>query len=274
MIFVRNVLKFGSLLAASLMLFACTGISPTATPTSTLEPPTPTITATINWFPATNTRTPFPVQGSTPTPGVVPNLGSLLFSDIFTDANLWTATTSIAGNSIVSNNRLTLTLSEGTDMVTISSLRMQPQVSDFYAEINAQLSLCRGRDQMSLLFRVTSAADFYRYSVACSGEIRLERVVSGKPFVMRDWAPSPDAPRGAPGEVKISVYASGRDLRFFLNDHFQFTINDQFFAQGGLGLSIRSEAGNPMSISFTELSVHAVPTAGSTPSLLNTPLGP
>jgi hypothetical protein len=204
----------------------------------------------------------------------VPNLGALLFRDIFTDANQWTATISIAGNSIVSNNHLTLTLAEGTDMVTITSLRMQPQVSNFYAEINAQLSLCRGKDQISLLFRVTSAADFYRYSVNCNGEVRLERVVSGKPFVMRDWTPSPDAPFGAPGVVKMSVYASGRDLRFFLNDNFQFTVNDQFFFQGGLGVSIRSDFGNPMTISFSDLTVYSVPSAGSTPSLVDTPAGP
>jgi hypothetical protein len=274
MIFLRNVLRFGALLAASLMLFACTGVSPTATPTATVEPATPTITATINWFPATNTRTPLPAQLSTPTPGVVPNLGALLFNDIFTDANQWTATTSSAGNSIVGNNRLTLTLAEGTDLMTITSLRMQPQVSDFYARIDAQLSLCRGRDQINLLFRVTSVADFYRYSVNCNGEMRLERVVSGKPFVMRDWTPSPDAPLGAPGQVTMSVYAAGRDLRFFLNDHFQFTVNDQFFSQGGLGVSIRSEDGSPMSISFSNLSVHAVPSVGSTPPPLNTPPGP
>ncbi|MFH2040541.1 MAG: hypothetical protein ABIJ65_14005, partial [Chloroflexota bacterium] len=162
-------------------------------------------------------------------------------------------------NSIVSNNQLTLTLSEGTDMQTITSLRMQPVVSDFYAEINTQLSLCRGKDQFSLLFRVTSAADFYRYSVSCSGEVRLERVVSGKPFVIRDWTPSPDAPLGAPGEIKMSVWAFGRDLRFFLDDQFQFNINDQFFSQGGLGVSIRSDSGNPMSVSFSKLIVHAVP---------------
>ena len=268
--FLKNLL----LMAASLVLVACAGSAPTATPTPTLVLPTPTITATISWFPATNTRTPSPAQGSTPTPGVVPSLGALLFSDTFTDANQWTTTTSIAGNSIVSNNRLTLTLAEGTDLVTITSLRMQPQVSDFYAEIQAQLSLCRAKDQMSLLFRVTSAADFYRFSVNCNGELRLERVVSGKPFVIRDWTPSPDAPFGAPGEVKISVYASGRDLRFFLDDHFQFTVNDQFFTQGGLGVSIRSDSGNPMSISFSSLSVHAALPARSTPSLLNTPPGP
>jgi hypothetical protein len=274
MIFTRNFLKMAALLAASLFMTACAVSATPATPSPTLQPVTPSITATINWFPATNTRTPLPQQASTPTPGVVPGLGALIFNDIFTDASLWSATTSSAGNSIVSNNRLTLTLAEGTDLVTISSLRMQTQLSDFYAQIQAQLSLCRGRDQFSLLFRVTSAADFYRYSINCSGEVRLERVVSGKPFVMRDWAPSPDAPLGAPGQVRLSVWASGRDLRFYLNDHFQFTVNDQFFSQGGLGLSIRSEAGNPMSISFSDLSAHYALSAGSTPALLTTPPGP
>lgn len=274
MIFNRKFLITFALMIAGLVLAACAGTVPTASSTPTLELPTSTITPTIQWFPATNTRTPFPDQGSTPTPGVVPKLGALIFRDIFSDAAQWTATTSNAGNSIVSNNRLTLTLAEGTDLVTISSLRMQPLVSDFYAVINAQLSLCRGRDQISLLFRVTSAADFYRYSVNCSGEVRLERVVSGKPFVIRDWAPSPDAPLGAPGEVRMSVYAAGRDLRFYLGDNFQFTVNDQFFLQGGLGLSIRSEAGNPMTISFSELTVNAVPSAASTPDLVNTPAGP
>ena len=274
MISTRNIRNIVAMLAANLMLVACTGFNPTATLTPTAVLPTPTITATINWFPATNTPTPFPLQAATPTLGVIPGIGSLIFSDIFTDASLWTSTTSMAGNSIVSNNRLALTLAEGSDMLTITSLRMQTQVSDFYAVIHAQLSLCRGRDQMSLLFRVTSAADFYRYSVSCSGEVRLERVVSGKPFVIRDWAPSPNAPLGAPGLVKMSVWASGRDLRFFLDDHFQFNINDQFFSQGGLGVSIRSDSGNPMSVSFYNLIVHAVPTAGSTPSLLNIQPGP
>ncbi|MFH2040032.1 MAG: hypothetical protein ABIJ65_11420 [Chloroflexota bacterium] len=259
MVFTRNKLRIVVLLVTSQILAACSGFNQTAIPTSTLVLPTPTETATINWFPATNTPTPLPLQAATPTPGVVPGVGSLLFRDNFRNANLWTATTSIAGNSIVSNNQLTLTLSEGTDMQTITSLRMQPQVSDFYAEINTQLSLCRGKDQVSLLFRVTSAADFYRYSVSCSGEVRLERVVSGKPFVIRDWTPSPDAPFGAPGEIKMSVWAFGRDLRFFLDDQFQFNINDQFFSQGGLGVSIRSDSGNPMSVSFSKLIIHAVP---------------
>jgi hypothetical protein len=268
-------LKGFVLLVAGFLLVACAELSPAATSTPTLELPTSTITNTIQWFPATNTRTPLPLQDSTPTPGVVPQLGALIFRDTFTDADLWTSTTSLAGNSIVGNNNLTLTLAEGTDMVTISSLRTQPQVSDFYASIHASLSLCRGLDQMSLLFRVTSAADFYRFSVNCSGQTRLERVVSGKPFVIRDWAPSPDAPLGAPGDIQMSVYAAGRDLRFYLEDHFQFSVNDAFFSQGGLGLSIRSDTGNPMTISFDNLSVFSVLSAGSTPLLTQTtPPGP
>jgi hypothetical protein len=272
MISTRTMLKIVGLLAASLILSACAGFSPTAWPTSTPELPTPTITATINWFPATSTRTPLPTQGATPTPATLPGLGAMLFSDNFTQADLWIAFTSNAGNSIIGNNRLTLTLSEGTDLVTITSLRKEPQLSDFYAQISAHLSLCRGKDQYSLLFRVTSAADFYRYSLACTGEVRLERVVSGKPFVIRDWAPSPDAPLGAPGEVKLSVWAAGRDLRFFLNNHFQFNVSDHILTQGGLGVYIRSESGNPMSISFSNLSVYAVAPGVNTPAPQDIPV--
>ncbi|HCM96370.1 MAG: hypothetical protein A2X25_06785 [Chloroflexi bacterium GWB2_49_20] len=280
MISINTLLKFVSLIAASLILSACAETSPTALPTSTPELPTPIPTATISWFPATNTRTPLPTQGATPTPAVLPGLGALLFSDNFSRADLWTATTSNAGNSIISNNRLTLTLAEGTDLVTITSLRMETALTDFYAVIDAQLSLCRGRDQFSLLFRVLSEADFYRFSVACSGEVRLERVVSGKPFVIRDWAPSPDAPLGAPGEVKLSVWADGRDLRFFLNDHFQFNVSDHILTQGGLGVYIHSDAGNPMSISFSNLAVSAVEPGLNTPTpqivtpISTTPPGP
>jgi hypothetical protein len=83
-------------------------------------------------------------------------------------------------------------------------------------------------------------------------------VMAGKPFVMIDWTPSPDAPPGAPGEVRLGVWASGRDLRFFLNDHFQFNVSDYTFAQGSLGLSIRSDLKNPMTVSFSNLDVYAI----------------
>jgi hypothetical protein len=264
-----DIIKYTTfLLMASLILSSCSGFnqSPASTITSTANLPSPTETATINWFPATSTRTPFPTRAANPTREILPGLGALIFFDNFNQADLWNLSVSKAGSSIIDNNLLTLTLSEGTDLLTIISLRKEPVLGDFYAEITAHLSLCRGRDQYSLLFRLISALDFYRYSAACTGEVRLERVVAGKPFVIIDWTPSPDAPTGAPGEVKMGVWAAGRDLRFFLNDHFIFNVSDYTFAQGGLGFSIRSDLQNPMTASFSNLSVYALLPGTSTPS--------
>ena len=101
---------------------------------------------------------------------------------------------------------------------------------------------------MGLLFRATSPQDFYRFSITCSGETRLERVVDGQPFVIRDWAFSPDAPLGAPGEVTLAVSVSGQDLEFFLDDRFQFSIQDGIFSEGGLGLYLRASSDSPVTV--------------------------
>jgi len=254
------------LLAVSFILAACSGFTPTATATATIELPTPTDTPTINWFPATDTLTPFPSQAATPTPETIPGLGELIFSDSFSQPDLWSPSPSNTGNSIIRNNLLTLTVQEGTVAGAVTTLRNTPVLSDFYAQITVQLGLCRGTDQYNLLFRVSSPSDFYRFSATCNGQLRLERVVSGKPFVIRDWTSSPDAPLGAPGEVKISIWVAGQDLRFFLDDHFQFSVSDHILSLGGFGVSIRSEIGSPMTVSFSKMSVYGVTSLTNTPS--------
>lgn len=271
MIPAKNPRRLSLLLAVSVILSACSGFAPAATSTPTIELPTLTPTATINWFPATATLTPFPTQPSTPTPETIPGLGALIFTDNFSQPDLWNPSPSNTGNSIINNGLLTLTIPDGLAVGAVTTLRNAPILSDFYVQITARLGLCRGKDQYNLLFRVNSPADFYRFTLTCDGEMRLERVVSGKPFVIKDWTHSPDAPLGAPGEVKISVFAAGQDLRFFLNDHFQFNISDHILSQGGLGVSIRSDSGNSMTVSFSKLSVYAVASLTNTPLFISLP---
>ena len=255
-----------SWLMIAIIMSACAGSPPTPTATATLEQPTPSATATINWFPATATLTPFPTQPATPTPEVIPGLGALIFMDDFSQPELWSPNPYNTGNSIISNNLLTLTIPEGSTAGSVTILRNLPVISDFYARVQVQLGLCRGKDQFSFLFRVFSPSDFYRFSLTCVGELRLERVVSGKPFVIRDWTVSPEAPLGAPGEVKISVYAAGQDLKVFLNDHFQFSVDDHILNQGGFGFSIRSLSGDPMTVIFSKMIVNEVAAKTGTPA--------
>jgi len=257
---IASITFSASLLAA---LTACSGSLPA--PMSTL-PPLPTATATVTptivWFPPTETNTPISTQIVIPTPEERPGLGEVLFSDNFDQPELWNTAESNTASAIVERNRLTLAVSKPG--IAILSLRKGPRLDDFYAEITASLSLCRGKDQYGLLVRVVSAGDYYRYAINCAGQVRLERIRSGQPYPIQDWLPSGDAPPGAPGEVKIGVWAVGSEMRFFLNDRYQFTVRDPLFWQGMLGVFIQSVGADPVTVSFSELVVYAVSYASPT----------
>ncbi len=252
------------LLSTLLGLTACSGLLPPAVVTTT---PTPTLlilteTPTVVWFPPTETLTPLPTQAVIPTPEGRPGLGEVLFSDNFDQPELWNTAVSNTANAIIERNRLTLAVSKPG--ITILSLRKEPWLGDFYAEMSADLSLCRAKDQYGLLLRVLSNGDYYRYVINCSGQVRLERVRSGQPYPLQDWLLSGDAPPGAPAEVKIGVWAVGAEMRFFLNDRHQFTVRDPLFKQGTLGVFVKSEGASPLTVSFSELIVYAVSYASPT----------
>ena len=52
----------------------------------------------------------------------------------------------------------------------------------------------------------------------------------GVAYPLLDWLSSNDAPIGAPAQVKLGVWAVGREMRFFLNDHYQFSVLDPVFS--------------------------------------------
>ncbi len=256
------------LLSILLGLTACSGLFPSAVVTTT-PIPTPTLltqteTPTVVWFPPTETPTPFPTQAVIPTPEGRPGLGEVLFSDNFDQPEFWDTAISNTASAIIERNRLTLAVKK--PRLAVVSLRREPRLGDFYVEMSADLSLCRGKDQYGLLLRVFSSDDYYRYVINCSGQVRLERVRSSQPYPLQDWLPSGDAPPGAPGEVKIGVWAVGSEMRFFLNDRHQFTVRDPLFKQGTLGVFVKSEGASPVTVSFSELIVYAVTYASPTPT--------
>jgi hypothetical protein len=168
-----------------------------------------------------------------------------------------------------------LTLAVSQPRVYLFSLRREPLLTDFYAEITARLGLCSGPDEYGLLFRVNSAGDFYRFALTCTGEMRLDRVRSSQASLVYPRAFSGDVPPGAPGEVRIGVWAVGREMRFFLNDHYQFTVRDPVFRSGTLGVFARSGGETAVTVSFSDLIIRSVsylsPTPSPTPSRTPTP---
>jgi len=80
----------------------------------------------------------------------------------------------------------------------------------------------------------------------------------GKREVLQTPLPSGDVPRGAPGEVRIGVWALGSELRLFLNGRYQFGISNTAYPNGTIGVFVNSTGENPVVVSFSRLTLQEV----------------
>lgn len=243
------------IIACGLLLTACSGSGLEAV-TATPPPPTPTPlqTPTIVWFPATSTPTPQQVRTQPPTPEMLTGLGNLIASDDFNDPEEWDTAVSDEGSASISRDRLTLVAQPG---VYMTSLQRQMVLGNFYAEITARPSLCRDEDEYGFLVRA-SAATYYRFVLTCNGQAYAERISLSERHNLQEPVFSGDVPPGAPGEVRIGVWASGSELRLFLNDRFQFSFTDKNISSGTVGVFAHAKGDTPITVAFSNLRVQSV----------------
>jgi len=241
-------------LAMTLLLSACLPVDstlPTATP---LPTDAATQTPTIVWFPPSATPTLLAFPTYTATPEMSPGIGSVTLVDDFSDESVWDTAVSDQASASISRNRLTLAAQPD---VYLASLRRDIALGNFYAEITARPSLCRAEDSYGILIRAVGNS-FYRFVLSCNGLVHVERVSSSVKLVIFEPVPSGDAPRGAPGEVRIGMWAVGSEMRLFLNGRFQFSIVEKTFPSGAFGVFARSSGDTPVTITFSDLTVYDV----------------
>jgi len=242
-------------------LAACTAL-PTVVPTSTPAPsetPAPTVTPspTVVWFPPTATRTPYPTATApAPTPEQRPGIGETLLEDDFSSAEIWLLTLSEAGNVVLGKNELTIAIAR--PKTYLYSVRTQTVFDDFYLEVTASPTLCRGMDEYGVLLRYASSGDFYRFAVGCDGQVRLDRLFRGQASSPQPRMLGAMVPVGAPSSSRLGIWAVGKEMRFFVNDQFQFSVTDPTVASGALGVFARSAGDTALTVSFSELVVYAV----------------
>ena len=247
--------RLASLIGLAAALTSCASVADT----SVIEQPAPTDTPlpspTVLWFPPTATATPqtFPTQA--PTPDQKPGVGNAIFTDDFSSPILWNTAASDQATVDVSRNRLTIAVHPGIYML---SMRQGVTLSNFYAEITAKTSLCQGKDDYGMLFRAPNNVAYYRFALSCDGTARVERVSVGTRAPLQPPMPSGDVPPGAPGEVRIGVWAVGSEMRFFLNGRYQFTVTDVNYRSGALGVFARAAGNTPVTVTFSDLVVYDV----------------
>lgn len=235
------------------LLAACLPLASTL-PTETPAPTdTPAPTETIVWFPASSTPTLLTVPTHTATAEMSPGLGQPVLEDDFSDDEVWDTAVSDNGSAAINRNRLILTVQPG---YYLSSMRRELPLTDFYAEITARPSLCRGEDNYGIIVRGVGGF-FYRFLLSCSGQVWAERISGGTKLTIQEPVPSGDAP-GAPGEVRIGMWAVGNEMRLFLNERYQFTVIEGTFPTGAFGVFVRSNGETPATVTFSDLAVYEV----------------
>ncbi|GAB4421298.1 MAG: hypothetical protein Kow002_10120 [Anaerolineales bacterium] len=243
------------IISLGLILTACSGLTPaiaTATPPQPTSTPLPT--ATIIWFPPTATQTPQPVSTQPPTPDLLSGLGQIIASDHFSDTSTWSTASSDKGSASIDRERLTIAVQPG---VYLLSLQQNLVLDNFYAELTIRPALCRGADSYGMLVRA-NAVTYYRFSLYCNGTASAERISRLERHVLHEPVPSGDVPPGAPGEVRLGVWAFGSELRLFLNDRYQFSITDMNLSSGTVGAFAFSSGDTPVTVTFSDLVVRAV----------------
>jgi hypothetical protein len=131
-------------------------------------------------------------------------------------------------------------------------------LGDFYIEITTSATLCRGEDQYGLLLRMSSPGNFYRYALSCDGRVRLDRVIQGSATSPQPWIQNSAIPPGAPVPARLEVRLQGNEMDFFVNDQYQFTVNDPALQIGNIGVFARSVGDNAVTVNFSDLIVRQV----------------
>lgn len=181
-------------------------------------------------------------------------LGDVIATDDFRSSFTWDTALSNQGSASISRNRLTLAVQPDVYLI---SLQNNIVADDFYAEITARPSLCRGKDEYGFLVRA-NAVTYYRFSLTCSGRAHAERISVRERHDLHEPIISGDVPPGAPGEVRIGVWAAGPELRLFLNGRFQFSITDLNLSSGTVGVFARAVGETPVTVTFSDLVINSV----------------
>jgi len=250
----RALCLYGLLLLA--FFVGCTPPTalPVPTPTITVTP-TATVTPTVTpvWFPPTETPTSVPTATILPTPSADLYRGPLVFDENLAETEAFPLLNSARGRIAQGNDALTIAITESDTY--LSSVMFQPIVGNFYVEITASVSLCRSEDEYGLILRQASPADFYRFSLSCNGQLRLDRLYRGAASSPQPLTFSAAVPPAAPGSVRIGVWAWGDEMRFYIDGQYQFTIDDPTLPSGVLGVFARSRDNAALTVNFTDLRI-------------------
>ena len=253
----RRTLLHNAAFALCFLASSGCGSAPTVAASPAAVPEVVTTAATPTeflWFPATATPAPAVRITREPTPERKPGVGEWVVRDEMTSSAHWNAASTGSAAATVSEKGLTISAQPGDPGVV--SLHRSAVFDDMYLEVTARTNLCRDRDAYGIVVRAPNDVAHYRFLCVCDGTAAAARFSLGGPRVLQPPSASADVPLGAPGEVRLGVWALGNEFRFFLNDRYQFTVSDSNYPTGGVGVFVQAGGQTPAVVTFSDLAIY------------------
>jgi len=186
-------------------------------------------------------------QPATSTADTRPGVGrSVIFPTPSTTRRFGNTAGSDDASAILTNSRLVLSITQPGPLA-IASLRNQSIAGDFYAEAHGKYQpVQRHRPVRDALSAPQAAGIIFASCSTATGRKRLERVRGGVTYPLLGWLPAMTHPWEAPAQIKLGVWAVGREMRLFLNETYQFSLTDPVFSAGTSGFSPMRMARAPL----------------------------
>jgi len=232
-------------LAAATQTLIAGSAMPAPSPTESASPG-PTTSSAL----ATASSAP---PSATPTSAPPPPAGAIIFTDDFSQPNLWTTGEDSFQRIAVAEGKLSMTL-KTEDRFTLA-YNIKRRARDFYAVVTASAADCHFRDRYGLLFRLQDDTQYYQFEMDCDGRYRLSKVVNGTLTTLKDWTPSDFIRPGGGAVNKIGVRAVGHSIEVFANDQSLFKTSDETYEEGGFGLYAGSGVSTTYTATFDDLEV-------------------
>jgi hypothetical protein len=181
-----------------------------------------------------------------------PGISELLLEDDFSDESVWPISSSSLAMVNIRENELHLSLKEGHELLI--PIRTSPKVNNFYAEITASPSLCRGDDEYGFVVRAGEDGH-YRLALSCDGRVKVDRLLGDSTSRQAGWLEHPVVPALAPSSSRLGIWARGSQIHFFVNDVYLFSVNDTQLWGGMFGVFVHTSGDADVSVSFSDLKI-------------------
>ncbi len=229
----------------------------TAAPTATQTPLPATATAEPTSAPSATPPAPTAQPTVPPTPDPDEGVGALIYSDRLNGGDGWGWNfADEAASFSTADGRLTAVMHDPNQWWRFTAGPDTLAAADQQVRVTAHTAACAAADEYALMFRVSEVDGQYRgyvFKLRCDGAARVDRMDGSTLTPLVDWIASPAIKPGAAADNGLLVWMAGDQFRFYVNDQYLFSAQDDALAGGYYGFYVDDQSSGGLTVEFSNL---------------------